>query len=164
MLSGAPEEYPPEWAEEPENLDPTNLPEDTESMYLRLVNADLAQPVVDAAATEIPVPPSVARGDEAMLMMAQIMQQMVAGQNRAETRRLCLTQKDATAMIAAVPSVAPNGVVLSGSKLIAWFKEANDTYLLEQFWPSAFTFNALVKLFDDAPDLLATWRQVTQSN
>ena len=164
MLSGDPEEYSPEWAEDPENLDPINLPDGTESVYLRLVNADLAQPVVDAAASETPVPPSVARGDEAMLMMAQIMQQMVAGQNRAKNGGLCLTQKDATAMIAAVPFVAQNGVALTGSKLIAWFKEANDTYLLEQFWTSAFAFNALAKLFDDAPDLLATWRQITQSD
>ena len=137
-------------------------------MYLRLVNADLAQPAVDAAASETPVSqPSVAGGDPTMLMLAQIcqiMQQMVAGLNRAENSRSTLSQKDAANLIAAVPSVAPNGVVLSGSKLIAWFKEANDTYLLEQFWTSAFAFNALAKLFDDAPDLLATWRQVTQSD
>ena len=77
------EEYSPLWSDDPENFTPTNLPEGTESMYLRLVNADLTQPVVVEAASETPVPPSVAGGDAAMLMMAQIMQQMVDGQNRA---------------------------------------------------------------------------------
>ena len=77
------EEYSPEWDEDPENFVPTNLPDGTEAQYLRLVNADLTQPVVDVAASETPVPPSVARGDEAMLMIAQIMQQMIDGQNRA---------------------------------------------------------------------------------
>ena len=49
-------------------------------------------------------------------------------------------------------SVCPNGVVLT------------DTCLLEQFWDSAFTFYALAKLFEDAPALLVTWKQITQSD
>ena len=159
------EEYSPLWSDDPENFTPTNLPEGTESMYLRLVNAGLAQPVVDETASKTPKsPPSVAREDGAMMMMAQIMQQMADGNDRRESRSLTLSQKDATALIAAVPSVAPNGVVLTGAKLIAWFKEANDTWLPEKFWTSAFAFNASSKLFSDAPDLLATWSQYTQSD
>ena len=68
------EEYSPVWSDDPENFTPTNLPEGTESMYLRLVNAGLAQPVVDETASKTPEsPPSVAREDGAIMMLAQIM-------------------------------------------------------------------------------------------
>jgi hypothetical protein len=149
-------EYPPNGDDNPESFILTNFPDGTESMYLRLVNADLAHPVDDEAASENPEPPpSVAREDGAMMMLAHIMQQMVDCNDRRDIRSLTLSQKDATALIAAVPSVAPNGVVLTGAKLIAWFKEVNDTWLTEKFWTSAFAFNASAKLFGDAPDLLA---------
>jgi hypothetical protein len=56
------------WGEDPENLDPLNLPEDarTTAMYQGLVQADLAQPVVVESAAYAP-PSSLAQhtGDAA---------------------------------------------------------------------------------------------------
>ena len=97
-------------------------------------------------------------------MMAAMFEKMVHDQEAQDLRRQIISQKDAAAMLEAVPSVAPKGVVLSGSKLLAWFREIVLTYLEERYWTSQFAFNALQKLFADAPALLATWRQVTQSD
>ena len=103
--------YTPVWDDEdPENLVPTNLPDGTESMYLRLVNAGLAQPVVDVEASKTPKPPpSVAREDGTMMMLAQIMQQMADGNDRREDRSLTLSQKDATALIVGTERSRPDG-------------------------------------------------------
>jgi hypothetical protein len=52
-------------------------------------------------------------------------------------------------MLLAVPSVAADGQVLQGPKLLA-------------SWASSYSFSATKTLFSDAPELLATWRQSTQ--
>ena len=81
---------------------------DTGSLYLRLVSDGIVQPVVvDAAVSETPVPPSVAGRNDAMIsIMANLFERFVSAQEGAESRsRLCLSQKDATAMTADVHSV-----------------------------------------------------------
>ena len=67
-------------------------------------------------------------------------------------------------MLAAVPSVTVDGQVLQGPKLLAWFNEVTSTWLPEKYWASSYAFNATKNLFADAPELLATWRQSTQSD
>ena len=67
-------------------------------------------------------------------------------------------------MLAAVPSVVVDGHVLQGPKLLSWFKEVTSTYLTEKYWASSYAFNATQGLFSEAPELLATWRQSTQSD
>jgi hypothetical protein len=66
-------------------------------------------------------------------------------------------------MLVAVPSVSVDGQVLQGPKLLAWFNEVTSTYLEPAYWTSSYAFNATKSLFSDAPELLATWRQSTQS-
>jgi hypothetical protein len=67
-------------------------------------------------------------------------------------------------MLLAVPSVVVDGHVLQGPKLLAWFNEVTSTYLEPAYWTSSYSFSATKSLFSDAPELLATWRQTTQSD
>ena len=67
-------------------------------------------------------------------------------------------------MLLAVPSVVVDGQVLQGPKLLAWFNEVTSTYLEPAYWTSSYSFSATKSLFSDAPELLATWRQTTQSD
>jgi hypothetical protein len=97
-------------------------------------------------------------------MLASLMDRLVMAQEKSNERRQTLSQKDVASILAAVPSVAPNGDVLSGSKLLAWFKELDTTYLGPDFFGSQFSYNAMQTLFTAAPALLATFKQVTQSN
>jgi hypothetical protein len=63
-----------------------------------------------------------------------------------------------------VSSYAPDGTVLVGAQLLAWFEELTTTYLTGQFWTSQFAFNSTSKLFRGAPALEATWKQYVQSD
>jgi hypothetical protein len=162
------------WTEEydehdAQGLDPINLPEDGTldlALYQRLVLADLAQPPeVESATHELPSSPGPAMGDNtAHMMMLKLFERMVAQEEARDSRRQTLSQKDAAEMLSAVPSIAPNGVVLSGPKLLSWFQQIDTTYLEQVYWGTSYAFNATQKLFADAPDLLATWKQVTQSD
>ena len=100
----------------------------------------------------------------ANVMVFKLLERMIANDEARDSRRQTLSQKDAAEMLSAVPSIAPNGVVLSGPKLLSWFQQIDTTYLEQVYWGTSYAFNATQKLLADAPDLLATWKQVTQSN
>ena len=161
--------FSPEWGEDPDNLDPINLPEDdsTHAVYHRSVQAAQAQPVVSESASSRspPIPPRMAPANGTAETLASLVQHLVSAQEEHNLLELTLSQKDAAAMLSAVPPVATNGIVLSGSKLLAWFTEV-DTWLDKSYWAakSPYNFNALQKLFADTPTLLMTYKQVTQSD
>ena len=125
--------FSPEWGDDPANLDPTNLPEDdsTHAVYHRLVQAAQAQPVVSKSASSRspPTPPRMAPANGTAEMLASLVQSLVSAQEEHNLHQLTLSQKDAAAMLSAVPPVATNGIVLSGSKLLAWFTELETTWL-----------------------------------
>jgi hypothetical protein len=75
----------------------------------------------------------MAAKNETMLFMTSVMERLVGAHEDRNRRHLTLSQKDAAAMLSAVPPVATNGVVLSGAKLMAWIKEI-DTYLKPRYW------------------------------
>jgi hypothetical protein len=88
-------------------------------------------------------------GSTVTIMMAKVLERMVAAQEESNSRKQTLSQKDAAAMLSAVPSVAPNGVALSGPKLLSWFQQLPTTYLEHVYWGTSYAFNATQKLFAD---------------
>ena len=126
-------DFSPEWGEDPDNLDPTNLPDDdsTPAVYQRLVQAAKSQPVVSESASfrSPPIPPRMAPANETAEMLASLLQSLVGAQEEHNRQQLIPSQKDAAAMLSAVPPVATNGIVLSGSKLMAWLRELVTTHL-----------------------------------
>ena len=103
-------------------------------------------------------------GDATADTLKSLMQHILSTKEDEAQRRGTLSQKDCAAMLAAVPSVVVDGHVLQGPKLLSWFKEVTSTYLTEKYWASSYAFNATQGLFSEAPELLATWRQSTQSD
>jgi ribosomal protein L37AE/L43A len=154
-----------------EELNPNNIPdpeneEQADRLAVYYTVAELggaAQPRADAPF--VGAQPANAQGDPGQhLLMAQVLQRMVDRDDKREGERKDITQKDATSILEAVPSVAPDGVVLVGAPLLAWFEELTTTYLTDQYWTSQFAFNSTSKLFRDAPAFEATWKQYVQSN
>jgi hypothetical protein len=103
-------------------------------------------------------------GDETTGVLKSLMEQLISNREEDATRRKTLTQKECAPMLLAVPSVVVDGQVLQGPKLLAWFNEVTSTYLEPSYWTSSYSFNATKSLFSDAPELLATWKQATQSD
>jgi hypothetical protein len=54
--------------------------------------------------------------------------------DKREGERRVISQKDAASCLEAVPSVAPDGIVLTGARLLAWFEELLSTYLTGHYW------------------------------
>jgi hypothetical protein len=155
--------------EDPDSVDPVNLAENLAKedmdLYSQLVRTGMAQ-VEEAPLMPVspPRPAFATGGDETTSVLASLMQHLLSKSDEDSRRRQTLSQKDAAAMLLAVPSVVVDGQVLQGPKLLAWFKELVSTYLEASYWTSSYSFNATKGLFHDAPELLATWRQATQAN
>ena len=131
-LSTDSESFSPDWGDDPDNLDPINLPEDdsTHAVYLRLVQAAQAQPVVSKSASSRspPIPPRMAPANGTAETLASLVQHLVSTQEERNLLELTLSHKDAATMLSAVPPVSTNGVVLSVSMLLVWFTEL-DSFL-----------------------------------
>ena len=108
-LSTDSEGFSPEWGEDPDNLDPINLPKDdsTLAVYQRLVQAAKAQPVVSESASNSPppIPQRMAPANETAEMLASLLQSLVGAQEEHNRQQLIPSQKDAAAMLSAVPPV-----------------------------------------------------------
>jgi hypothetical protein len=111
-----------------------------------------------------PQPATATGGNEATKTLQSLMEHLISTRKEDASRRDNLSQKDCATLLASVPSVVVNGKVLKGSQLFAWFNELTTTYLERRYWISSYSFIATQGLFKDAPGLLATWRQTTQSD
>jgi hypothetical protein len=150
-------------------LDPTDLAEGLGeadmafySQMVRIEPAQVEQPPLGSMYA--PRPAYATGGEETTGVLKSLMEHLISSREEDATRRKTLSQKDATAMLLAVPSVVVDGQVLQGPKLLAWFNEVTSTCLEASYWTSSYSFNATKSLFSDAPELLATWRQATQSD
>ena len=146
-----------------ESYDPNNVPDLALEQYNSLAALPLYQPDPhhddDESGGGAATLDDRAPGDT----LNKLLERLVAIQDRKDLDRSTISQKDAAALIAAVPPVAADGVALSGAKLLSWFKKLTG-YLEDRFWTTAYAFNSTEKLFTDAPHLLATWQRVTQSD
>jgi hypothetical protein len=153
-----------------EELNPSNIPEPANEEDAGRLAVYYTVAELGGAAQGTPAAPFVgsqpanAQGDLGLNMMAQVLQRMADQDAKRDGERKVITQKDASSIVEAVPSVAPDGVVLVGAPLLAWFEDLTTTYLTDLFWTSQFAFNSTKKLFSDAPAFEATWKQYVQSN
>jgi hypothetical protein len=137
VMLGLEQDFEPEYLGD-EDLDPVNLPEpaddeegDKLAMYYQVAQmGGAAQPGVDAPQEE--AQPANAQGDQSQLLMARILQRMEDRDDKRKGERRVISQKDATSMLEAVPSVAPDGIVLMGAQLLAWFEELTTTYIPDE--------------------------------
>ena len=152
------EDFTPTY-EDDNAVDPRNLPENILAIYNTLVDSNLQ--VVDPNASifgdaEENVP-NVAGTSGRDPLLASLLSKLVEVQERRSSFDDKISQKEATYLIQAVPPLVKDGTPLSGAKLLAWFEQLTGTYLTGKFWTSSYAFNSLSKLFEDAPDLKATW-------
>ena len=159
------EDFDPTY-EDDNAVDPQNLPDNILAIYNTLVDSNLQ--VVDPNASifgdaEENVP-NVAGTSGRDPLLASLLSKLVEAQERRSSFDDKISQKEATYLIQAVPPLVKDGTPLSGAKLLAWFEQLTGTYLTGKFWTSSYAFNSLSKLFEDAPDLKATWERVTQSD
>ena len=159
------EDFDPTY-EDDNAVDPQNLPDNILAIYNTLVDSNLQ--VVDPNASifgdaEENVP-NVAGTSGRDPLLASLLSKLVEVQERRSSFDDKISQKEATYLIQAVPPLVKDGTPLSGAKLLAWFEQLTGTYLTGKFWTSSYAFNSLSKLFEDAPDLKATWERVTQSD
>jgi hypothetical protein len=97
--------------------------------------------------------------------MADILRMLVRNDEKRDRERKPISQKGAADMLKSVPSVAPNGIVLVGPKLLSWFEVLPTTYLDKYYWTGGQnSLNQTSKLFEEAPALLATWQHYVHSN
>ena len=167
--------FTPEYDDsDPNAVDPTNLASalegDDMNFYHQMVQIESTQGMAAPASPNplgslfSPRPAMATGGDETTNALQSLMEHLIQGREEDASRRDKMTQKDCAALLASVPSVIVNGKVLKGSPLLAWFNELTATYLERRYWTSSYSFNATQSLFADAPELLATWRQTTQSD
>jgi hypothetical protein len=171
--SGDESTYTPEYdTEDLGVLDPTNLAEglgqEDLNFYTQMVRIESAQaePTREAPLDPMnaPRPATATGGDATADTLQSLMRHLISNKEDEATRRKSLSQKDCAAMLLDLPSVSVDGQILQGPKLLAWFNEVTSTYLEPAYWTSSYAFNATKSLFSDAPELLATWRQSTQSD
>jgi hypothetical protein len=81
---------------------------------------------------------------------------MMVKNDAARVKGKAISQKGIAELINSVPSVAPDGVVLKGSKLLSWFENFLSTYVDDYFWSGGRqALNQTAKLFENAPALKA---------
>ncbi|MGB0675649.1 MAG: hypothetical protein ACPGOU_05435, partial [Candidatus Nanopelagicales bacterium] len=148
------------------DVDPENLPGDILVVYRNMVDSNLQMVDPDASTpgdAEENAPNDAGNPGRDSLL-ENLLSKLVEAQERRSFVDYKISQKEATYLIQAVPPLVKDGTTLSGAKLLAWFEQLTGTYLTGKFWTSSYAFNSLSKLFEDAPDLKATWERVTQSD
>jgi hypothetical protein len=155
--------------EDPDAVDPTNLGALGDAdlqLYYQLVETTQAEPQqAPLYETNAPQPAMAMGGNASDAHLATLMQHLLDDRKEGAAYRGRLSQKDCANLLGFVPSVVPDGKVLDGPKLLAWFNEAVSTWLPQPYWDvGSFAFNATKSLFKDAPELEASWEQATQGD
>jgi hypothetical protein len=142
-----------------EDLDANNLPGGQRQLddYRKLAE-NLTQPMAVGEANE---EEGERRGTTTpsnnMETMEAILRMMVKN-DAARVQTKAISQKGIAEYLKSVPSVAPEGNVLKGYKLLSWFENFLSTYVDDYFWSGGQqSLNQTAKLFEKAPDLLAVW-------
>jgi len=152
------DEYVPTYTHD-EDVDANNLPGEQRQLddYRKLAGS-LTQPtaVEDSKHEEEEGVGAAAPGHN-METMETILRMMVKN-DAARVKGKAISQKGIAELINSVPSVAPEGNVLKGSKLLSWFENFISTYVDDYFWSGGRqALNQTAKLFENAPALLAVW-------
>jgi len=147
-------------------VDPENVPEEILAIYNNMVesNLQLVDPNASIFQDLEEQEPNVQGSTASDPTLATLLSKLVEAQTRRSNFDESISQKEAIYLIQAVPPLVKDGQTLSGAKLLAWFEQLTGTYLTGKFWTSSYAFSSLSKLFEDAPDLKATWERVTQSD
>jgi hypothetical protein len=118
---------------------------------LEEAGADEAEDGVPLRAPAPKAPPVAADPD-----MKEILIRLVQAQAAKTTDSASISQRDATKVLQAVPTVAPNGVAKTGAKLLAWISVCNGTYLKDaKYFTTDYAFNLTRSLFAASPQ---RWR------
>ena len=155
--------------EDPDAVVPTNLGALGDAdlqLYYQLVETTQAEPEqAPLYGMNAPQPAMATGGSASDSHLANLMQHILDDRKEGAAYRGRLSQKDCANLLGFVPSVVPDGRVLDGPKLLAWFNEAVSTWLPQEYWDvGSFAFNATKSLFKDAPELEASWEQATQGD
>ena len=116
-----------------DELDPNILPGEQEQLekYRKIV---LIPPQPTAVITKHQSNAKAPGGEMRMRNMADILRMMVLNDEKRDRDRKAISQKDIAELLKSVPSVAPNGTALTGSKLLSWFENFCTTYVDDYFW------------------------------
>jgi hypothetical protein len=149
-------EYAPMYTHD-EDVDANNLPgRERQLVDYRKLAEDLTQPnaVEDSKEEEENSSGTTSPGNNMETMEALL--RMMVKNDTERVKGRAISQKGIAELINSVPPVAPDGVVLKGSKLLSWFENFLSTYVDDYFWSGGkLALNQTAKLFENAPDLLA---------
>jgi len=142
-----------------EDVDARNLPGGQRQLgdYRKLAG-DLTHPAVEDSKEEEEGNGSGATAPSNNMETMETILRMMVKNDAERVKGKAISQKGIAELINSVPSVAPDGVVLKGSKLLSWFENFLSTYVDDYFWSGGRqALNQTAKLFEKAPALLAVW-------
>ena len=142
-----------------EDVDARNLPGGQRQLgdYRKLAG-DLTHPAVEDSKEEEEGNGSGATAPSNNMETMETILRMMVKNDAERVKGKAISQKGIAELINSVPSVAPDGVVLKGSKLLSWFENFLSTYVDDHFWSGGRqALNQTAKLFEKAPALLAVW-------
>ena len=142
-----------------EDVDARNLPGGQRQLgdYRKLAG-DLTHPAVEDSKEEEEGNGSGATAPSNNMETMETILRMMVKNDAERVKGKAISQKGIAELINSVPSVAPDGVVLKGSKLLSWFENFLSTYVDDYFWSGGRqALNQTAKLFENAPALLAVW-------
>ena len=149
-----------------EDVDARNLPGGQRQLgdYRKLAG-DLTHPAVEDSKEEEEGNGSGATAPSNNMETMETILRMMVKNDAERVKGKAMSQKDLAELIKSVPSVAPDGTVLQGSKLLSWFENLISTYLDDDFWAGGQqALNQTAKLFEGAPALKAVWEHYVHSN